>query len=283
MLVDKFITGESIDPLLAANGLAPTPTEGSSGASSEPKKTTSFDSIVKLRAQLSSGGTREAVGLGTAAPEVPPSASSQRKPGSDVFSKAIASVYQAAMANKFMRGLADYLHLRQAGLLQSPVAGRGVANAGALPARAFPPMCAATVVYAVQSASMLLVRALGEDTRGTAQRSMPAVLRGLLLLEEAVVGYCATLQASQFVRIASVGRTQEIRYRARSESAVPDEIKSILEATREAILRVAGAYRDELLLLLSNYSTSVTSAMFSKAQLLALESKLMEISKPASE
>ena len=173
--------------------------------------------------------------------------------------------------------IGDYVFLNMCAMLQVPVPGRGVQYVGTLPVRALPPMCAATAVYAVQSASLLLKHALREDSSGQASRSVCAVLRCLLMLDDTAGRYCATLQAAQCVRIASMGRTQEIRYRARSESAIPDSVRKIIIATKEATLRVISCYRDVLLMVVSNYNSAASSAMFTKQQLLTIEAKLIEL------
>jgi hypothetical protein len=272
LLLDQFITEDQERRSTASSKpapIAPAPTAAAEQRSS------SFESIVKLRSKLSGDNLTQRQ-VFTDVPIEKPFDARQASTRTDPLSELAQQLQGAVDSNRVAKSLVDHAYLRICAFLDIPVPGRGVEHAGSLPVRAIPPMCAATVVYAIQAVSLLLVRALVEDASGAAQQSMYAVLRCLLHLDETVSKYCGTLQASQFVRIASMGRTQEIRYRARSEGAVPDSVRSILQATREATLRVVAAYRDVLLLVVSNYDSAATSAMFSKPQLLMIEAKLIE-------
>ena len=251
---------------------------------SESKKSTSFENIVRLRAQLSSSDLHHRTssssnnGTGSAVeieknPTV--SHSGQRVQNSDPLNDAFLQMQRLLGSNKIVTALVDQVSLHYSALLDIPVQGRGVEYAGTLPFRAVPPMCAATVAYATRAVSLLLVHALGEDRTGITQRSVCSVVRMLLHLEETVALYCATLQASQYVQIARMGRTQQIRYRARSESAVPNSVRVIQLAVQESLSRLVGAYRDVLLAIVTNYDSTTSSVMFSKAHLLVLEEKLV--------
>jgi hypothetical protein len=271
-LLDKFIT-EDPESKSSADDAAPAPL-APIPTSDAQQKSTSFESIVRLRSKLSGDNLQQRQAAAEVAIEKP--FDTRKATRADPLSELSQQVQSAVDSNRVAKSLVDHVYLRVCAFLDIPVPGRGVEHAASLPVRAIPPMCAATVVYAIQAVSLLLVHALVEDASGVAQQSVYAVLRCLLHLDETVSRYCSTLQASQFVRIASMGRTQEIRYRARSEGAVPDSIRSILQATREATLRVVGAYRDVLLLVVSNFDSATTSAIFSKPQLLMLEAKLIE-------
>lgn len=275
MLLDQFITGEpDIRAAASTAPAAPAPVP----TSDDQRRSASFENIVKLRSKLSGDNLhqRHTSGDNSQVVSIEKPFDARRAVPTDPLVELAQQVQGAVDSSRVVKSLFDHAYLRVCAALDVPVPGRGVEHAASLPARAIPPMCAATVVYAIHAASLLLVRALVEDPSGAAQQSVYAVLRCLLHLEESVGKYCGTLQASQFVRIASMGRTQEIRYRARSESAVPDSIRSILQAAREATIRVVAAYRDVLVMVVSNFDSAATSAMFSKQHLLMLEAKMIE-------
>ena len=265
---------------------AAAPPDATATAVSESKKSSSFENIVRLRAQLSSTDLHHRTsssntGTGSAV-EIEKNStvshSGQRVQNSDPLNDAFLQMQRLLDSNKIVTALIDQVSLRYSALLDIPVQGRGVEYAGTLPFRAVPPMCAATVAYSTRAVSLLLVHALGEDRTGITQRSVCSVVRMLLHLEETVALYCATLQASQYVQIARMGRTQQIRYRARSESAVPNSVRVIQLAVQESLSRLVGAYRDVLLAIVTNYDSTTTSVMFSKAHLLVLEEKLVALS-----
>lgn len=271
-MVDAYITGEG------ASTQDPVSEIPAASTAAEVKKTTSFENILQLRAQLHGNGslTRSQQAPAAEVPEIEKAAPSTARSKIAKNSDPVSDLWKWVESQPLLGKFVDHLYLRVCGALQVPVVGRGIEHAGALPSRAFPPMCAATSVYAVEAVSHLLVHALSEDATGVAQRSMASTLRCLLHLEDVVGKYCGTLQASQYVRISTMGRAQEIRYRARSENAVPEEIRNLQAAIRESIRRVVGAYRDELVLLISNYNSAATGAMFSRTQLLAIEAKLID-------
>jgi len=180
-------------------------------------------------------------------------------------------------ASKILTGMQEWLYLGFYTALHVPVPGYGVQYAADLPQRAFPPMAATSAVHAIQSITGLLLLALTEDSTGYTQRSVCPVVRSLLTLESALSAYCGTLQASHFVRISSMGRTQQIRYRARSESAIPESVRVLQQAVQEALGRVVRAYRDVLLIVVTQYDSQASAVLFSRTQVTALEAKLVAI------
>lgn len=190
-------------------------------------------------------------------------------------SEAFKYAQDVLQASQFLQGLQEWVYLGFYGALQVPVPGYGVQYAADLPVRAFPPMCAISVVHGIESIAALLLLALTEDASGYTQRAVCPVVRSLLTLEISVAAYCSTLQASQFVRISSMGRIQQIRYRARSESAIPDSIRLLQGAVQTALNAIVRAYRDVLLVVVTQYDSQATAALFSRTQVTALEAKLM--------
>jgi hypothetical protein len=204
------------------------------------------------------------------------SRSKEHHQGAVARAKEAASYAQEVMAaSKFLSDLQEWAYLGYYSALSVPVPGYGVEYAADLPVRAIPPMCAATAQHAILSVSGLLLSALSEDSTGHTQRSVCPVVRSLLTLENSLAAYCSTLQASQFVRISSMGRTQQIRYRARSESAIPDSIRILQSAVQQALGTVVRAYRDVLLLVVTQYDSQATEALFTRMQVTALEAKLL--------
>ena len=259
---------------------------------SAPRHSSSFENILRLRASLAAG-ERDSTHTDHSHEEKHYDKSIELEPSGlrprrmyrrdthrhahhdGTTSEAFKHAQEVLQASRFLKGLQEWVYLGFYGALQVPVPGYGVEYAADLPVRAFPPMCATAVVHAIESITALLLLALNEDASGYTQRSVCPVVRSLLTLESSLAAYCSTLQASQFVRISSMGRIQQIRYRARSESAIPDSIRLLQGAVQQALNSMVRAYRDVLLIVVTHYDSQATTALFSRTQVTALEAKLM--------
>ncbi len=301
-LLDEFLTKREenedllLDDLDQDNGLfksdGTVKVTDNVASGTAPRHSSSFENILRLRASLAAG-ERDVTRAEASYEEKQYDSSIEREPlglrartmyrrdkarhahhdGTD--SEGFKYAQDVLQASQFLKGLQEWVYLGFYGALQVPVPGYGVEYAADLPARAFPPMCTTSVVHAIESIAALLLLALSEDASGYTQRSVCPVVRSLLTLESSLAAYCSTLQASQFVRISSMGRIQQIRYRARSENAIPDAIRLLQGAVQQALHSMVRAYRDVLLIVVTHYDSQATTALFSRTQVTALEAKLM--------
>lgn len=245
----------------------------------------SFEDMVKLRQRLAQNSSLQSGVKGTSTTsaeiEVQPSSHSSNdskgRPASSLMASVLHTINSTNRDNKVAGQLLESAVLGLCTSWRVPVPGYGADYAGNLPVIAFPPICASTVTHAVESVAILLVHALAEDSSGFTQRSVCPVVLSLLGLETSLIAYCGTLQASQCVSISSMGRTQQIRYRARSENAVPPGIRALLVAVRTGLTQVLRAYRDVLVRVVANYDHAAQERVFSREQVIALEGKLLEL------
>jgi hypothetical protein len=180
-------------------------------------------------------------------------------------------------SSALLTSMQEYATVRLCAALSIPMPGRGVQFAAQLPVQAFPPMCATSIVHAIQSMSSLLVLALQEDSTGFTQQSVCQVVRAFLSLEMVLSTYCGTLQASQYIRLTSHGRTQQIKYKVRTHSAVPLSVRALQAAVQEGLQQVLRNYRDMLSLVVSNYNSAAASVLFSPQFIAILDRKLAEL------
>lgn len=247
---------------------------------------TSFEDIVKLRERLAqqtapssaSNPTNSTTTEIEVKPFAPSADNGNSRSSRSLLSSALGAVQAVQKENKVLGQVLESLFLGMCAYWRVPVPGYGADCAGNLPMQALPPMCTSTVTLAVQSVTALLVHALAEDKTGFTQRSVCPVVASLLGLESSLVAYCGTLQASQCVSISAKGRTQQIRYRARSENAVPAGVRVLLAALREGLAQVLRAYRDVLVRVVAHYDAAAQqTGAFSREQMIVPEAKLLEV------
>lgn len=252
---------------------------------------TSFEDIVRLRERLAQQGTtantssdRSTATNIEVKPFVPSSQDENKRISRSMLASVLSMLQRVNKENKVLGQVLESMFLRMCASWCIPVPGYGADYAGSLPMHSLPPICTSTVTHAVESMSTMLVHALAEDKTGFTQRSVCPAVASLLGLEQALVSYCATLQASQCVSISTMGRTQQIRYRARSENAVPAGVRALLVAVRAGLSQVLRAYKDVIGRVVAHYDPSAQQQQhqqqegaFSREQIISLEGKLLEL------